>query len=54
MEDFGVNYGVDMSEFFLQLSIKIVFYIEVWCVKIDSVDVVLFCQLDGVLIMKFL
>ena len=54
MEDFGVNHGADTSEFLPQLSIKTVLHIEVWRVKTDSVDAVLFCQPDGALIMKFL
>lgn len=29
-------------------------HIEVWRVKPDSVDAVLFCQPDGALVMKFL
>lgn len=54
MEDFGVNHRADTSEFLPQLSIKTVLHIEVWRVKADSVDAVLFCQPDGALVMKFL
>eukprot|EP01083_Nonionella_stella_P040364 109593_1 len=52
MEDFGVNHGADTSEFLPQLSIKTVLHIEVWRVKTDSVDAVLFCQPDGALMMN--
>lgn len=54
MEDFCVNHRADASEFLPQLSIKTVLHIEVWRVKPDSVDTVLFCQPDGALVMKFL
>ena len=54
MEDFCVNHRADASEFLPQLSIKTVLHIQVWRVKPDSVDAVLFCQPDGALVMKIL
>lgn len=54
IEDFRVNHRADSGEFLSQTDNLSASFFQVWCVKPDSIDAVLFCQPDGALVMKFL